>query len=829
MLVAILCLLQAARKKSCLFLQVPKFSITFAVKKNETIMKPYPSIRYMRQLMLTIILLLCLPVTGQIESRLTYRRYTIQDGLPQMQTEKVWQDSRGYIYIGTLSGFVRFDGKTFTSFLKGRRYNIVGFVETGGCVRALDFRRQWLTSYDGVEMQPIDAEWRWLLNNYNSGSLPDDYVLLEDEQEENRRLCRVTPEGFLPVVKGALLDQMTPDRRLYLDSTGLYVPTGRGLYLVPRSAGDETRFARRAVRLSDRQDIYTLLRTDKDLLAIAKDGIYTVGLQGLTLKTAFDFKAPDYGIIARRLMDGGLVLADAHTLYEYDGQRMKELASGIKLVKDVYVDKWDRLWAATYEGLYCFFNRCFTIHRLTDKDDIIRAIGVDGEERLVMGSLNGKLFVGENMVEDNPDNFYAPNAVTIDGNVYMAGKDDVACYDGTLNWLHLPRDRYQFVGKAGGRLIVGSRKCMTAYDSKTGLVDTLSTEIPHPWCATEDGQGRLWVGTSFGLYADGQKQDYPQKLIVTTMESDNQGNILFASKDSLLMIRNGDVVPLNMPELAGHEIRSLHVSPKGFLIVAVIDGLFVSRISENYQISDTRFFDHTNGFTALEPLMATMAETADGTVCLAGVEEMTSFRPAALLDYRPENTYIAPPLRWWQHWWVVLTAVLLLSIIVWGITRWIEKRRNRRKMIHLERAKQEKDRQISAIRKKAIEAEPGELAKDIVKMTENTEDTRFTTRTINGTTIITNIADIAYFKADGNYSQMVMFQRTETLLVGLGKLEKTLNPQVFVRADRSTLVNIHNISYLDARQRRCTFRSADNIEVETTLLTPAFKRLESML
>ena len=98
-------------------------------------MKPYPSIRYMRQLMLTTILLLCLPVTGQIESRLTYRRYTTQDGLPQMQTEKVWQDSRGYIYIGTLSGFVRFDGKTFTSFLKGRRYNIVGFVETGGCVR----------------------------------------------------------------------------------------------------------------------------------------------------------------------------------------------------------------------------------------------------------------------------------------------------------------------------------------------------------------------------------------------------------------------------------------------------------------------------------------------------------------------------------------------------------------------------------------------------------------------------------------------------------------------------------------------------------------------
>ena len=76
---------------------------------------------------------------------------------------------------------------------------------------------------------------------------------------------------------------------------------------------------------------------------------------------------------------------------------------------------------------------------------------------------------------------------------------------------------------------------------------------------------------------------------------------------------------------------------------------------------------------------------------------------------------------------------------------------------------------------------------------------------------------------------MVTFQKKEIILAGIGKLEKTLNPQIFVRADRSTLVNIHNISRLDVRQRICTFKSANNIEVETSLLAPAFKRLESML
>lgn len=194
---------------------------------------------HLRRLLLAFALLLGLQAAAQMESRLTYRRYTTQDGLPQIQTERIWQDARGYIYIGTLSGFVRFDGRTFTPFLKGRRYNIVGFIETGGKVRALDFRRQWAISFDDVEMLPIDPSWHVLLNNFNSGSLPSDYVLLEDEQEENRRLCRVTPEGFQPVVKGKLLDRMTPDRKLYLDSTTLYVPAEDGLWVV--NQGDRSR------------------------------------------------------------------------------------------------------------------------------------------------------------------------------------------------------------------------------------------------------------------------------------------------------------------------------------------------------------------------------------------------------------------------------------------------------------------------------------------------------------------------------------------------------------------------------------------------------------
>jgi len=146
-----------------------------------------------------VLALCCMPVSvcgrtpgdgPAVESRLAFRRYTTQDGLPQMLTERIFQDRRGYIYVGTLSGFVRFDGREFTPFLRGHRWNVVGFMETARGVSALSFRQQWLVSGDEVRLRPLDAEGRWLLNNLNATDLPDGYLLFEDEQEQHRWVGR---------------------------------------------------------------------------------------------------------------------------------------------------------------------------------------------------------------------------------------------------------------------------------------------------------------------------------------------------------------------------------------------------------------------------------------------------------------------------------------------------------------------------------------------------------------------------------------------------------------------------------------------------------------
>ncbi len=789
---------------------------------------------FRRTIIVGLALLFGLALHAQVESQLTCRRYTTQDGLPQMQAERLWQDSRGYIYIGTLSGFVRFDGLEFTPFLKGRRLNIVGFAEVENEVRALGFFRQWRVDYDDVEPMPLDAEGHWLLNNLNAGSLPVGYLLMEDSLERHRRLCQMTKRGMTPLLTDSLLDEMTPDRKLYVDSVDgdIIVPVERGVF---RSRADGLP----AEKLTDRGDVFTLLRTDSALLAFTPDGIYAVGEDSLRRVAEADWRASGYGLTVRELGDGRLIVADEHSVYLCEGPSVKMLAGGFNLIRDVLIDRWGRLWVATYQGVYCYFNRCFTNHWLSDEGDIVRAVAVDADGRLVTGSLNGKVMVGGQLIDDHPEQFYAPSAVRIGDSVYLAGRGDVACLgpDGGLRWLGLPLDRYQFVGEAWGCLIVGSRNSIMAYDTATATLDTLTMEILHPWCSACDGDGRLWIGSSSGLFAIDEahrveKKAYKdQKLIVSTMDADQRGNVFFASADSVFVVRKGRVEALNplMERLNGHEVRSIHVSPRGFLVVAVVDGLFVCRYDEDCRPRDLQFFNHLNGFTMTEPLKTVMAETADGTVWLPGVEQMTSFRPAELLAMSEADTFISPPQRWWQHWWVWLLGVMLLSLAVGTAARWWERRLGRRRMIRLEREKLQREEQIEAIRQKAIEeVKASELAQDIVKMTEKTFGERLTLRTASGT-IVVDVKDVAFFKGDGNYSLMVTFHDRTTVLVSLGALEKMLSPEVFVRADRSTLLNIHHVSSLLPKQRRCIFRSPAGQEAETTLLAPAFRRLQELL
>ena len=642
------------------------------------------------------------------ESSLSFRRFTTIDGLPQMQIETIWQDSEGYIWIGTLSGFVRYDGKELIPFLGGRRENIVMFREYAGKPLAMGFVRQWSIHGKSLKMSQIDDEGKLLLNNLNAADLPSDCILLEDRQEQNRVLCRLGPDGPIPFMEAPEIDEMTPDRKLCIDSSKVYIPTPHGLYV---SEGEGVS------RLSCKPDVFSIKRTSGGLLALAADGIYGIGKDSLTLVYRHRFEAPDYGLSVQENQQGRLIIADAHTIWSYDPASdipFKQLASGFNLIRGLFIDKWNRLWAATYQGAYCFFHCNFENHRLTDKNDIVRSVCACGGH-LVAGTLNGKVLFDGKLIDEREGNFYSPGAATVGGAVYMAGNGDVACIrDGATSWLNLPGDRYRFVAPAGEKLIVGGSRSVLSYDPESGRLDTLATGIARPWCAAEGTQRRLWLGCNPGLYcisgtADGESTvckvlSTPTTPVVTAMAADSQGTVCFALGDELYIIRNAEPQLMKelKPVLTGHEIRAVHITAAGHLVIAAIDGLLIARLGDDGRASDLQWFDSNSGFTSIEPLMGSMAESEDGTVWLPGLEEMVSFRPADLLADNREPAVVKSPHQWWQRWWVLMLAAVLLSLTVWRFAHRAGQRQARRKMALLEREKKQKELQLQAIRLKAI-------------------------------------------------------------------------------------------------------------------------------
>lgn len=643
-----------------------------------------------------------------MQSNYSYRRFTTHDGLPQMQTETIWQDSKGYIYIGTLSGFVRYDGNTLQPFLKGKRINIVGFAENSEGVTAFGFRRKWMISGDKLQMTPM-TDWGGLFNNFNSPSLPDGMLLLEDDQECNRQVCQFEVREMKKVFSHPMLDKMTPDRKLYFDDKYIYIPTEEGLFLHHEG---------KLTKLTDKNDVFTLFRHQSHLYVFASDGIYTVSQGKLSLHTSYEFSDPDYGLLVCQAPNGRIFIADSHSLYLFDGQSVRLLSGGFNMIKDIFTDRWGRLWMATYQGAYLFYNTNFEIHRLSDANDIVRSLCVDSEGRVVMGTLNGKVIADGKVISDINGNYYSPNAALLSGKVYMPGNGDIMCVHGdTAEWLGLPNDRYQFVARDSDKLVIGTRQALLSFDPQTRQVDTLSTDISHSWCATTDGEGRLWVGSSFGLFYIDQAIDSSterheshimpfgkERLTVTTMTKTPSGDIFIASCDSVFLVRNGNIEHFteHIPMIQSHEIRSLHYSPHGYLIIAAIDGLLIAKTDEDYNILQTRWFDHKNGFTSFEPLNALMCEESDGRMWLAGIDEVTSFVPEKLFTQNEDDTVIIPPTPWWRTWWFITLCAAVLLLLIWRVLHHYEKRRIRRTLMKLEREKRQKDLLIQAIRLKSF-------------------------------------------------------------------------------------------------------------------------------
>ena len=146
---------------------------------------------------------------------------------------------------------------------------------------------------------------------------------------------------------------------------------------------------------------------------------------------------------------------------------------------------------------------------------------------------------------------------------------------------------------------------------------------------------------------------------------------------------------------------------------------------------------------------------------------------------------------------------------------------------------------MSAIKLAAVDyllkpIDKNELALAVAKVVQHEEersqptDGRLVFRTFNGKLFLTP-DDIAFIRADGNYALLTTFEGEENVQQSLASLERQLDNALFVRADRSTIVNAKRIYKLNTRRRLCVFKSVDGSLVEVELTKTGIETLQRLL
>ena len=596
--------------------------------------------------MLCLLFLCGIGATAQesvLKSEYSYRRYTTHDGLPSNTNNNIIQDGKGFIWIAGPSGFIRYDGFTFTNFMEGRDANLYRLdKDENGNVRAFSQNLMYSFDQNNTLIKTALSADRNRTDN-TSFAHPDGYGIYFTPSSEGRHqaLYKVNGNQLEKVLEHPYLDDFPDDTHTFFDveKQELYLFYDEDTIRIIASGKEAVTYTGVVARAA--------CKFNNAVFIIALDGIYRFADRKMTrlIKADFHIQVTPAKVIADA--QGTLWFSGNNTLYRYDGEKIEAIFRA-NVIKDFIFDNENNLWVVTFQGLYNLFRMDFMNYRLRDETDVVRTVvWHPAKDAVIAGTLNGKLIeIGRNGAREvrypaNPYDaafFYDYSAVKEDA-LCLAGPGDVLMLnDREKRWLNLPffntpvfvipLSNGNWLEGGFGRLIEFSAKGKTVRDF--GDFSMQQHVFAKP-CF--DAGGRLWLGGGKGITI----YDYTAQSIVKTifsdflkpvrfMNNDAEGNVWFASENRLY-ISSGDTVRLE--RTLPRKIDGIYFTRQSNrLIVVAIGGFYLFDKERKHAV----FYNHENGFTGSESSSGAMAEDADGNIWMPTLEGLFRFHPEKLMN-----------------------------------------------------------------------------------------------------------------------------------------------------------------------------------------------------
>jgi PAS domain S-box-containing protein len=468
------------------------------------------------------LLILVLRVTG-FGQQYNFKNYSIEEGLAQSQVHSIFQDSYGYLWIGTLGGGVsRFNGRTFANFTtkEGLSDNHVLTIFEDSDHNIWFGTQQGVSRYDGQKFHPLNI---------------------------NRDLGN-------SVVRAILEDH----------AGNLWFGSEVGLWKYDRKTFSINHFTRDNGLPGDL--IMTMIKDSKDRLWVGTQG-HGIGRYDGTKFTNFstaDGLAGNsvYSILEDRY--GNLWFGTYEGVSKYDGKTFHNytVKQGLShnFVRAIIEDREGNLWFGTNENGLCRFdgNR-FT--GMTEKNglssNVVWSLLEDREGNIWIGTYRGGL------------DKYSGDMFTYFSSNQGLGND-------MIRWILLDRAGNSWFATYRGGVTRFDGKSMTTFTTKDGLIDNFVLTI------FEDQKGNLWFGTYRGVskydgktFTNFTQEDGLPDPIVRSIVEDRTGNTWFGTNLGGVCRYDGKTMSnfTTNDGLNSDQINTLMLDRQGTLWIGTENGL----------------------------------------------------------------------------------------------------------------------------------------------------------------------------------------------------------------------------------------------------------------
>ena len=636
---------------------------------------------------LVYIILMSAPLTvNAVQRPDSFVELTTSDGLSQMSVLSIFQDSRGYMWFGTRNGLNRYDGYSFTHWLRDEDDPTSISDNYIKCISEDADGNLWIGTRTGLNRMCVkDGTFcRYMINDKEQfGESNTIRALFADH--DNGDIYVGGFSGLYVLEKGAQslrhishIDMRVNDIECAGDS--LYVGTASGLYVIEKKTQHISWLSPFGTD-DGRPVAVDVIMPDKDghiWMSSYTNGVMCV--DSFTWECIDSFAMPSAiegvdnevrTLVCDQFSD--VMLGTNVGLMRYD-RETKKLSNFVHRysncsIESLHVDMSGALWVGTYsDGVgytHPYMNRF--IHHSFPADN--PSIGISGpmvmnHGKLYMGTEGGGLlswnpvtdvYTSYPCVPSSKNTFRENNVKSIlsEGNFVYVG-----LYSGWVYVFDVRKERYVEKYHVANNapvyaMIHDGEKVILGTYSHYGLKELVPgsgiSSYTFPGKSSQDivlvssllrSGGNLYIGTrTNGLYRhdgtllhhyDLDDEERPSGTMISVLMEDSAGNLFVGTYDgglSILPHGNSEFIKLTRKDGLSDDMVCSVVEDRNSDIWIVTPG-GISRLSSDFKVTNT--YGHSNGIGIQEFSINSAFVSEDNIIYVGGNNGFVSFRPDAL-------------------------------------------------------------------------------------------------------------------------------------------------------------------------------------------------------